>query len=148
MTAVARFAAEQLEQRMLLASVTWDGGGDGTSWNDARNWSGDVLPGQGDDVVISVPNAATVQYTAAAGDVSINSLVSDDALVLSGGILNVATTIQVNNTFTISGGTLKNATVVPGQLLSPVKAAAMIFAQHPTIVAEQPEVLDGVARPI
>jgi hypothetical protein len=33
-------------------------------------------------------------------------------------------------------------------VVNAVKAAAMIFAQHPTIVAEQPEVLDGVARPI
>ena len=24
---------------------TWDGGGDGTSWNDANNWSGNTHPG-------------------------------------------------------------------------------------------------------
>ncbi len=35
------------------ASITWDGGtgGTGTSWNDATNWSGDVLPGAQDDVL-------------------------------------------------------------------------------------------------
>src|SRR4051812_27812297 len=29
----------------VAAVVDWDGGGDGVSWSDARNWSGDVLPG-------------------------------------------------------------------------------------------------------
>lgn len=34
------------------ASITWDGGtgGTGTSWNDATNWGGDVLPGASDTV--------------------------------------------------------------------------------------------------
>ena len=32
--------------------VDWDGGGDGTSWSDPQNWSGDILPVNGDTVVI------------------------------------------------------------------------------------------------
>ena len=44
---------EQLEARLVLAQLTWDGGGDGLSWRDVRNWSGDVLPGSADRVTIN-----------------------------------------------------------------------------------------------
>ena len=38
---------ESLENRTLLAAITWDGGGDGTHWSDRLNWSTDVLPSTG-----------------------------------------------------------------------------------------------------
>ena len=34
-------------------AVFWDGGGDGTSWNDELNWEGDALPAENDDVWIT-----------------------------------------------------------------------------------------------
>src|SRR5262245_18143486 len=37
------------------ATVQWYGGGDGTNWNQALNWVGDVTPGATNDVVIDVP---------------------------------------------------------------------------------------------
>gem|GEM_PF-5888924 len=43
---------EPLEQRVLLASVSWDGGGDGILWGDALNWSGDQVPASTDDITI------------------------------------------------------------------------------------------------
>ncbi len=43
-----------LEARHLLATINWDGGGDGTTWEDNLNWVGDALPGAADDVVINV----------------------------------------------------------------------------------------------
>ena len=49
-----RPALEMLEDRRMLAIVAWDGGGDGTSWDQAINWDGDVLPGIDDDVIIDV----------------------------------------------------------------------------------------------
>ena len=42
----------------------------------------------------------------------------DRPLELSGGTLNVTGTVQVNNTFTIDGGTLGQATVAAGTILS------------------------------
>jgi subtilase family serine protease len=54
------FAVEMLEQRLLLA-VNWDHGGDGVSWSDPANWSGDQLPGAQDDVRIT--GGATGQFT-------------------------------------------------------------------------------------
>lgn len=44
----------------LAGTVEWDGGGDGSSWNDAANWSGDEVPGSFDDVIIDVPGSLTV----------------------------------------------------------------------------------------
>lgn len=34
------------------ATRTWDGGGADTNWSTAENWSGDAVPGSGDDVVL------------------------------------------------------------------------------------------------
>src|SRR5262245_13739429 len=61
-----RLALEHLEERCLLSTVTWDGGGDGSNWNDPQNWNKpdavihDVLPGAEDDVVIGMPGTVTV----------------------------------------------------------------------------------------
>ncbi|MDB5334855.1 MAG: hypothetical protein JWN70_474, partial [Planctomycetaceae bacterium] len=42
---------EQLENRTLLTTFVWDGGGDGSHWNDATNWVGDTKPDTTDDIV-------------------------------------------------------------------------------------------------
>ncbi|HQY89644.1 MAG TPA: hypothetical protein PK402_13405, partial [Tepidisphaeraceae bacterium] len=48
-----RLISEFLERRSLLASITWDGGGDGTSWSSANNWSTNSIPTSNDDVTIN-----------------------------------------------------------------------------------------------
>ena len=35
-----------------FGQLTWDNGGDGVSWSDKANWTGDVLPMPGTDVII------------------------------------------------------------------------------------------------
>ncbi|HJT36519.1 MAG TPA: hypothetical protein VJ783_31135, partial [Pirellulales bacterium] len=104
---------ESLETRTLL-SITWTGGGDGISWNDAANWGG-TLPGANDNVVI--PAGFTVVHST--GSDTIHSLQSASALTLSGGALTVGTTaspgtVEVDNNFTLSGGTLADADIKPG----------------------------------
>ena len=49
-TAVGSFATAG-----YAATIQWDGGGDGTNWNQALNWVGDVAPSATNDVVIDVP---------------------------------------------------------------------------------------------
>ncbi len=49
-----RSLIEGLETRRLLAALTWDGGGDGTTWGDAQNWNVDRLPTKADDVVLDI----------------------------------------------------------------------------------------------
>jgi hypothetical protein len=66
------FGVEVLEQRLLLA-VNWDGGGDGTSWTDPLNWSGDQLPSAMDDVRITT-GPAGLFTVALDSDVTVNSL--------------------------------------------------------------------------
>jgi hypothetical protein len=87
-------------------SVVWDGGGDGSSWDDPLNWSGDELPGPDDDVVIDVSGDVTVVHSGAAGTTTINRLTCAEALTLSGGTLTIAGPSQIDGTFTLSGGTL------------------------------------------
>ena len=45
---------------LWAATVTWDGGADDGSWHSAVNWSGDIAPGPGDDVVVPADKAVTV----------------------------------------------------------------------------------------
>jgi hypothetical protein len=84
----------------------------GGNWSNPSNWSADRVPGQYDNVLIDVPGNPTIQYDQ--GTTSINSLVSDDPLSIVGGSLWVANTVQVNNTFTLAGGTLSHALILPG----------------------------------
>ena len=107
-----RFAIESLEQRTLLSVANWTGNGDGSSWSDPANWSGSTLPGPGNQVVIYPASKGAIVF--AGGNVAIQSLISADPLTLSGGTLTVSGTVEVDNTFKMAGGTLADATVMPG----------------------------------
>jgi len=78
---------EALEPKLMLAAVAWDGGGDGSLWSDPLNWSADVLPGPGDDVLIDADGSPTISFTAAAGDVQVRSLRASESMRFSGGSL-------------------------------------------------------------
>ncbi|MEO1528790.1 MAG: hypothetical protein AAFX06_25500, partial [Planctomycetota bacterium] len=64
---------QKLEDRHLLATVEWDGGGDGNRWHDPLNWVGDTLPGIGDDVVINDPGDLMVTIDASTEIASVDS---------------------------------------------------------------------------
>ena len=91
------------------ATVTWvnPAGGD---WNDTNNWSTGALPGAGDDVII--PPGSPITVTHSTGTDTIHSLQNNQAFTLSGGSLTIATTLLASNTVTLSGGTLRTATIV------------------------------------
>jgi hypothetical protein len=97
-----RPSLEVLEGRTLPSTIVWinPAGGD---WDTPANWSGGKLPGATDDVSIDLPGI-TVTHAAAVVD-SIHSLVSHDALVLSGGSLTVAAPSTLTSALTITGGT-------------------------------------------
>ncbi|MGE3166740.1 MAG: beta strand repeat-containing protein [Planctomycetota bacterium] len=83
------------------------------SWTDAQNWSGGTVPGPGVAVTIpEYPGELTVTVTT--GNSVCASVVSDENLRLQGGTLNVTGSLQVNGILTLAGGTLANATVLPG----------------------------------
>ena len=59
------------------AQVTWTGSGDGTSWNDAANWSSGIVPGAAADVVLdnsTVPASYDVTLPSGALSVSVSSI--------------------------------------------------------------------------
>jgi hypothetical protein len=90
-------------------SITWDGGGDGSSWNDSLNWSGDRLPVTNDVVAIGAGSGSTVTY--AGSDTSIAGLSLNRPLVLSGGTLIISSNLDLNGDLTLAGGNLAGATV-------------------------------------
>ncbi|HBE70295.1 MAG TPA: hypothetical protein DDW52_19275, partial [Planctomycetaceae bacterium] len=101
-----RFRAELLESRNLLAAVAWDGGGDGTSFGDADNWSNDQVPGISDDVTIgNVDNTPfEVQLTSGATVNSLNLAYEDATLFVLGN-----RQLTINDSSTIDAGTLRLA---------------------------------------
>jgi len=62
--------------------------------------------------MIDQPGDITITH--ASGTHSVNSILSQESLVLSGGSLTVSNTVQVNGSFTVSGGTLIKAVVLAG----------------------------------
>ena len=101
----ARVGLERLEDRTLLTNVLWDGGGGDNLWTTAQNWSGDVVPGADDDVTINVGDNPTVRLNA--GDLTVKSLQTSEALVLSGHSLQVTGAFQVDSqSLTLGAGTL------------------------------------------
>ena len=93
-------AIEVLEQRLEMAQVSWTGLGDGTTWQNANNWSSKAVPGVSDDVTIDVANNPTIIYNN--GTSTIHSLVDDDSLNIAGGSLAVTSGLTVGNGATLS----------------------------------------------
>ncbi len=65
---------------MLLAAVSWDGGGDGINWADQNNWSTNLLPGTNDDVTINIAANPTIIVT---GGRTVSSLNSSEKLQIN-----------------------------------------------------------------
>ncbi len=101
---------------------TWTGAGDGSSWNDAANWSTGILPTAWDVVVIPYYYDSV---TLSSGSASVYSLTVDGTLTVSGGSMSVAHdssiyvlnisgtgvlttdgTLTVTSYFTWAGGTI------------------------------------------
>jgi hypothetical protein len=62
---------------IVTAQITWNGGGDGISWNDPNNWAGNILPTSADNILLDnsvVPGSYTVNLPGGAVTVIINSL--------------------------------------------------------------------------
>jgi hypothetical protein len=85
----------------------------GGFWDVASNWEGGVLPGPNDNVLIDVPGDVTITHRS--GTTVVNRIISRESLAITGGVLQIDTTAQVDGNFTIgNGGTLRDATVLPG----------------------------------
>ena len=102
---------QRLEDRRVLATVAWDGGGNGTLWHDPANWVGDQLPSSLDDVIIDVPGSVS-QIIFQGADQSVASITTTETLSVVQGVLDVSGTIQTSEpAITLNGGTIRNATI-------------------------------------
>src|SRR5213075_1807364 len=77
--------AQSLEPRRMLAAVSWDGGGDGFNWTDARNWSTDTLPTAADDVTLYLPVVDPRIVVGSASAASVHSLLAREELFVDSG---------------------------------------------------------------
>lgn len=93
---------ERLEDRSLLATVTWDGGGGNFDWNTLDNWSTNALPVSGDDVII--PDLVGTPTITSGGTVGINSLTATEALAVTGGSFSVVEPPQLDGGVSVTGG--------------------------------------------
>src|SRR6266508_2204121 len=74
---------EELESRVVPATVTWDGGASTFNWFDANNWDTNTLPVSGDDVVI--PDLTGTPTITSNGAVNIRSVVSAEKMAITAG---------------------------------------------------------------
>jgi len=98
---------EPLEARSLLSAISWTGMGTDTLWSNSDNWSGGVVPGPADDVLIDAGAAnPTVRFTSDAGAATVRSLRLNESMIMTGGSLRVSTTSVLRSSLTVMGGTI------------------------------------------
>ncbi|MGE3316321.1 MAG: beta strand repeat-containing protein, partial [Planctomycetaceae bacterium] len=98
------FGIDQLEERLLLTTITWDGGGTTTNWSDAANWSTNTVPTATDDVVFDGTSLKNV--TVNGSNRTVQSLQITNAY---SGTITLATGLTVSGSFSEAGGTFNAA---------------------------------------
>jgi fibronectin-binding autotransporter adhesin len=134
------FLIEPLEERQLLSTRVWDGGGGDNKWSTAANWVGSVAPTVGDDLQFAGTARTGTQNDFAAGTsfgsiefassnfslagnsltvtngITVDSGVAGSTIALGvalGGTVNVnvvGTTLTMSGALTGSGGLQKSGT--------------------------------------
>ena len=93
----------------LRSAVAWDVDAAG-AWLTAKNWTSQTLPVAGDFVLIDRTNGTyTVSYSG--GNLSLDSLLSREPLVIGGGSFSLARRSLIENSLTLNAATL---TIAPG----------------------------------
>lgn len=93
------------------ATVTWDGEGPDENFSTASNWSGDVVPSPGDDLVFPANIADTTLVNDLADDISFNSITFSG--VASSNTGSYAFTEAIDNDITLVAGITNTSTGTP-----------------------------------
>jgi hypothetical protein len=95
---------QQLEQRLCMSTVHWDGGGDGVTLTDKKNWECNQLPGIWDVAVIDVAATPAIQHNS--GCFTVKQLILNEKLTQTGGTINAwcLTKVQNEGTLNLAGG--------------------------------------------
>ena len=80
-------------------------------WDEANKWDPSRLPQATDDVLIDLPSNPTVTHRQDT-TTRINRLKATNPLIISDGILDIATIMEIDTTVELAGGTLANAIVI------------------------------------
>ena len=90
----------------VTTSVQWVNP-NGGFWDDSTNWSGGLVPGADDVVVIDLPGSFNIIHQS--GNTVVTSLRSTQDIVLQGGSLEVSGVVDMTTaSFVMAGGTLQN----------------------------------------
>src|SRR5688500_15379910 len=104
-----RVFLEALEDRALLADITWIAAGGG-AFNVASNWSPAQVPSSADNAIIALDGTYTVTATTShtVASLSLGASIGTQALSISAGTFQITATSTVNNNgvLNLSGGTL------------------------------------------
>ena len=100
-----------MEERALLATITWDSTKASGFWDVPSNWIGGVVPGTNDDAVIG-----TQSVTYRTGTTTVKSITAQKDFFLTGGTLTATTISQTVGTFNASGGTIGSGTFSTGTI--------------------------------
>ena len=104
-----RLTSEYSWQFRVADALFWISRANG-SWNESRNWSTGVIPGQNDDVIIDVfPENPTVNLPML--NVRFRSLRAHERIQMDGGSVQLSGTMQLHRTFNVNGGTIRGGTV-------------------------------------
>lgn len=132
----------------LGAPVSWDAGGDGVSWGDAKNWSADTLPGAADDVTIgglgtNVTITLGAEVTVRSLQCSASLKTTSGDLMLTGGASQIAgvLTIGTGRSLTVKGATttltVAGSASLPYADLYALEGAVLSFSHLSTLNADQ-----------
>ncbi len=96
------FGCEQLEARLALSTVHWDGGGDGVTLTDRFNWESDQVPNGGDHAVIDIEGSAALVH--ASGNFVVKQFTLGEELTVAGGMISVSHGTLVTGQMNLAGG--------------------------------------------
>jgi hypothetical protein len=105
------------------ATIAWAGAGAGF-WDVPTNWTGGVLPGPDDIVLIDAASDITVTHRS--GDTTVSAIIANETFVLQGGTVAVADRLLGSGSYVMRGGSVAGDLTNEGLVI--VEGTGVTFA--------------------